>query len=290
MSDKLPAVMAMKAGAKPVAIVPQTFEECYRMAKLLSMSAMVPDSFKGQPDDCCVAIMQGLEVGLSPIAALQSIAVINGRPTIWGDGALAVVRASGLLEYVKETDDGKQATCEVKRKEEPEPITRQFSQQDAERAGLLKVKEGKKPGPWHTYPARMRQMRARSWALRDGFADVLKGLHIAEEAQDIPMRDITPTKASTLTLPDIPDEPAKEPDAPQPQADTAQGKKPDKKPDTTDADYLEELAALFAATRDMDSLNEVLVHNEMETEDRGLQQAVRDIYEKHRTRIYDQMT
>ena len=52
---------------------------------------------------------------------------------------------------------------------------------DAKRAGLL----GKK-GPWTEYPQRMLQMRARSWALRDGFADVLKGLSVREEAQDIP--------------------------------------------------------------------------------------------------------
>ena len=45
-----------------------------------------------------IAIMHGLEVGLSPLSALQRIAVINGRPTIWGDGALALVKASGLCE------------------------------------------------------------------------------------------------------------------------------------------------------------------------------------------------
>jgi hypothetical protein len=203
MSEKLPAIMAMKAGGQPLAIVPQTFEDCYRMAKLLAASGMVPDGFKGNPDACCVAILQGLEVGLSPMAALQSIAVINGRPSIWGDGALAIVRASGMLEGIRETDDGKEAVCEVKRKGDAEPVVRKFSEADAQIAGLAT-----KTGPWKTYPRRMRQMRARSWALRDGFADVLKGLHIGEEAQDIPIRDITPAKAQ-IELQDIPDaEPA----------------------------------------------------------------------------------
>jgi len=197
MNEKVPAVMAMKSGAKALAIVPQTFEECYRMAKLLAVSDMVPDSYKDKPDACCVALMQGLEVGLSPMAALQSIAVINGRPCIWGDGALAVVRASGQLAFIREFDDGAKATCIIKRKGEAETIIRTFSQQDAEKALLAR-----KSGPWQTYPQRMRQMRARSWALRDGFADLLKGLHVAEEAQDIPMRDVTP---APLEVPDIPD-------------------------------------------------------------------------------------
>lgn len=202
--SKLPAVLAMRAGAKPMAIVPQTFEECYRMAKLLAASGMVPDNYRDKPEACCVAVMQGLELGLSPVAAVNSIAVINGRPSVWGDGALAVVRASGLMESFKETDDGKEATCAIKRKDDTEPIVRKFSMDDAKRAGLA----GKK-GPWQDYPQRMRQMRARSWALRDGFADVLKGLYIAEEAQDIPMRDVTPS-AGVLDVPDTVEAPAPE--------------------------------------------------------------------------------
>ena len=148
---------------------------------------------------------------------------------------------------------------------------------------------------WKQMPGRMLRHRALIQCARVafGFAGIMDPDEFEqwqERFRGETARDITPAKAPTLALPDIPDELAKEPATPPPQADTAQGRKPDKKPDKTDADYLEELAASFAATRDMDSLNEVLVHNEMETEDRGLQQAVRDIYEKHRTRIYDQMT
>lgn len=176
----------LTAGGKALGINPQSFDDCYRMGRILAVSGLVPEHFKDKPEACTVAIMQGLEVGLSPMAALQSIAVINGRPSLWGDGALAVVRASGLLELFEETDDGSTATCRVVRKAQGE-LVRTFSMEDAKKAGLAG-----KPGPWTQYPRRMRQMRARSWALRDGFADVLKGLHIAEEAQDIPMKDITP--------------------------------------------------------------------------------------------------
>jgi len=116
--------------------------------------------------------MAGLEVGLSPFTALQSIAVIGGNPSVWGDGALALVEASMLLEWIKEEFDeaAKIATCSVKRFGKPEATVRTFSFDDAQKANLLN-----KEGPWRGYPKRMCQMRARAFALRDTFADVLKG-------------------------------------------------------------------------------------------------------------------
>ena len=54
-----------------------------------------------------------------------------------------------------------------------------FTVGDAIRAGLWK-----KAGPWTMYPKRMLQMRARSFALRDAFPDVLRGLVATEEVED----------------------------------------------------------------------------------------------------------
>jgi len=67
------------------------------------------------------------------------------------------------------------------RKDDPNPVLGQFSMADAARAGL----KGKS-GPWQQYPQRMLQMRARGFALRDAFPDVLRGLISAEVAMDIP--------------------------------------------------------------------------------------------------------
>src|SRR3546814_15538068 len=56
-----------------------------------------------------------------------------------------------------------------------------------------------KQGPWSQYPQRMRQMRARAWAMRDGFADVLKGIGIAEEVRDFPVVEGGEVQAQPLT-------------------------------------------------------------------------------------------
>ena len=163
----------------------QTFDDAFRFAKMVSASEFAPKDFKGKPESCLLAIQHGSEVGLSPMQSLQSIAVINGRPTIWGDAALALVQSSPVCEYVREYTEGEgdnlSAVCEAKRKGYPQPTVSRFSMADAKRAGLAG-----KSGPWTQYPARMLTLRARGFALRNAFADALRGLITAEEAQDYP--------------------------------------------------------------------------------------------------------
>jgi hypothetical protein len=178
----------LATGGRIAAIVPQSMEDAYRLAKAVCMAGMAPKGMD-TPEKAMIAIMRGLEVGLTPFQALDKIAVVNGRPTIWGDGAMALVRGSGLCEGIRETIEGEGdaavARCVAKRRGEAEPIVGVFSVADAKKAGLWG-----KQGPWSQFPKRMLQMRARAFALRDGFADVLGGLYLKEEMDDVePRRD-----------------------------------------------------------------------------------------------------
>lgn len=175
------AKVPVMAGGKVASFIPTSLEETWRLSTIIASSKMAPKSYDNDPNRIMVGIMAGLELGLTPFTALQSIAVIGNNPSVWGDGALALVEASGLLEYHHETFDDRTnvATCTVKRVGKPSEVVRTFSFEDAKKASLLG-----KQGPWQGYPKRMCQMRARSWALRDTFSDVLKGLGIAEEVQD----------------------------------------------------------------------------------------------------------
>jgi hypothetical protein len=183
-----------------------SFDDAFRFAKMVSASEFAPKDFRGKPESCMLAIQAGSEVGLSPMQSLQSIAVINGRPTIWGDAAMALVQSSPVCEYIKEYTEGEGdalvAVCEAKRKGYPAPTTVRFSVADAKKAGLWG-----KSGPWQQYPSRMLTLRARGFALRNAFADALRGLITAEEAQDYPtstahepsavQQPVTPRNAAT---------------------------------------------------------------------------------------------
>jgi hypothetical protein len=173
---------------------PSSLEAALQYAKELSKSDMIPKDYINKPGNILVAMQWGREIGLQPLQAMQSIAVINGRPTLWGDNALALVLASPVCEYVDESEsDATHGVCRAKRRNDTEHV-QVFTVEDAKKAGLWG-----KAGPWTTYPARMLKMRARSWALRDKFPDVMRGLGIAEEVRDTEI-DITPRRENAVQI------------------------------------------------------------------------------------------
>lgn len=165
---------------------PQTLSQLHQICELAIKGGYAP---KGTTvEGAMLAIAKGREVGLPALYSLQNIAVINGKPSIYGDAMLALVKRSGLLEDHKEglrqknggrSEDAWEAYSWAKRKGQASPVEAAFSVAEAKKAGLWG-----KPGPWQNYPRRMLQMRARSFCLRDAFPDVLGGMYAVEEAQD----------------------------------------------------------------------------------------------------------
>ena len=164
------------------ALAPQNMTEAMTMATMLCKSSMVPKCYINKPEDTLIAMMMGSELGLNPIQALQNIAVINGKPSIYGDALAALVQNHPAFGGMEESfdDAGMKATCTVWRKGGTKH-TQTFSKDDATKAGLWG-----KSGPWTSYPKRMLAMRARGFALRSQFADALAGLITREEAEDMP--------------------------------------------------------------------------------------------------------
>lgn len=194
-------------GERGVALA--TLDDLWRFGGIIVKSGLAPKGLQTQ-EAVVIAVQMGLEVGLTPMAALQNIAVINGRPSIWGDAQLAIVRGTGELEAFEEWyeqngtrmarnpttyTDATCAICKVKRRGYPAFET-SFSVGDAKAAELWS-----KVGPWKQYPARMLKFRARSFALRDSFGDALKGLKTPEENLE----------SGAIDVETVPDKPTRQP-------------------------------------------------------------------------------
>jgi hypothetical protein len=163
----------------------RTLNDYYRFAQFVVAANMLPPGILNEAG-VVIALQRGAEVGLLPMQALQSIYVVNNSPHLYGDAPKAIVEASGLMEDCKEFEEGTYPqkdykwVCIVKRRGRSKRRS-EFSIADAETAQLWgkKSKEGK-PSPWVLYPKRMLMWRARGYALRDEFPDVLKGFPIRE--------------------------------------------------------------------------------------------------------------
>lgn len=209
--------VAVPVGRNGVMI--ESLDALWRFSAIVAHGGFAPKGLEKQEAIAC-AVQFGLEIGLSPMSALQNIAVINGRPGIYGDAALGLVRNSGLMESFEEwyEVDGvmlvnskgkprnptpaelKNDTCtawtSTKRKDAEETCTG-FSISEAKVAGLWDPAKG---GPWKTYPARMLKFRARGFNLRDNFGDVLKGLRTKEELDDMPLEELPPPPIGRVRL------------------------------------------------------------------------------------------
>lgn len=197
MSD-VPAIQAQKPAFD---LSPQTFEQALTFANYLAESEMVPKNFRGKPGDCLIAMQWGYDVGLKPLQALQNIAVINGKPGLYGDAGKAVLLANGCIieeDDIAIVEKNARARCKITRPGRP-PTERTYSLENAKTAGLWG-----KEGPWRTSPWRQMAWRAFWFSARDAAADLLKGLPGAEEIQDIPAtgeKSIDPATGEIATKP-----------------------------------------------------------------------------------------
>ena len=238
-------------------------DDLYRFAQMVVASPFCPKDFKDAVS-VVVAVQFGFELGLTPMASLQNIAVINGKPSVYGDVMLALVRASGLLAdfsegmVVKSVVDGfacscarwaregeclhtraatvpftregeeRVSVCFSQRRGSSEGAVRTFGVIDAKTAGLWR-----KGGPWTTNPDRMLMFRARGFNLRDEFGDVLKGLISREEAMDMEEVQSTTSHKLANTLKERLKGTPTETVDPEPEAIDAEEVQPETKPPAT---------------------------------------------------------
>ncbi|MBB5040843.1 recombinase RecT [Shinella fusca] len=283
MMNEVTRIPALTGGSQVVAIVPRTFEETFRVARAVVASKLAPAALIGklEGDDAAsavaVAIMSGAELGLKPMVALRSFTVINGKPALYGDGLINVVRQSGKVAYLRTGCDERNGKligwCEAKRNDTDEEKRVEFSQGDAERAGLWQTeaivtkwnkferKNEQKPNdsPWWRFPQRMLAWRAAGYCLRELFGDVLGGIRDEFEAREIAdaedMRDITPAERPAPPKPPAPPAP---PSAKVIEADPAS--EPETQSTESEFDlgsFLEELETSLATAKDAASAAEI---------------------------------
>lgn len=190
---------------KVFSLTPTNLDQAIKLAELIAGSDLAPKDFKGKSGNCLIAMQMGMEVGLAPMQAIQNIAVINGKPSVYGDVGKALLFSKGFKIDERDTKETKakgEAWCKVTRPD-GEFAERTFSLEDAKTAGLWG-----KQGPWTTNPYRQMAWRAFWFAARDKAADVLKGICGAEEVEDYVETTSEPAAPIAMPKPMVPEDSA----------------------------------------------------------------------------------
>ena len=156
----------------------QSADAAYQVAERLSSSAFVPAQFKGKPVELTAAILSGLEVGLSPMAAMRSFDIIQGQAAPRAITLRAVVQSHGHEMVLVESTS---ARCRMKgrRRGSEEWQTVTWTMDRARDLGLAS-KDG-----WKKQPTAMLLARATSELARLIASDAILGIgYSAEEVAD----------------------------------------------------------------------------------------------------------
>jgi len=177
-------------------------------SKALAASDLLPKQYRNSPANVLVAVEYGRALGLEPMAAIQGIHVVEGKPTASAQLIGALVRNAG--HRLRVVGDDTQATATIRRADDPDfEFTATWTMQRAAKAGLA----GK--GSWAKYPAAMLKARAITEVARDACPEVLAGVsYTAEElgvdpvaAPAAPAPPPVPTVADPVVTVERDDEP-----------------------------------------------------------------------------------
>lgn len=166
---------------------PKIMNLSFRTARMLSGSALVPDTYRNSPENCLVAIDLANRLGLSPLMVMQNLYVVKGKPAWSGSFCAAAVNGSGrftALEFIFVGEPGTPSygcyARACRRSNGSVCVSDTVTMQMAQKEGWLN-----KPGSkWQTMPVQMMMYRAAAFFARAHCSDILLGIPIYEEVQD----------------------------------------------------------------------------------------------------------
>lgn len=159
----------------------EAMSAAHKLGSALAGTDMVPQDYKGKPDNATAAILYGAEVGLSAIQSLQQIFIVHGKPAMYGRTMVALVMKAGHeIGEVEATQDS--VTWHGRRRDNGREFTAEWAIGRAELAGYVKNAKYK------TNPIEMLRAKAQTEVCRTLFPDVLLGM--AHSVEDLELETV----------------------------------------------------------------------------------------------------
>ena len=204
------------AGGNLIREAAAVMADAHALAKAICNTQMIPQHFKGKPDECAAAMLYGASLGLDPMQAVKGIYVVHGSAALYARTMASIVlRDQHELWTVESTNEAVTVAGRRNGTDRVEQSTWTY-----ERAQLAGYTSNAK---YKTDPQAMLYAKAVSEVCRKIAPDSLAGVYAVEELQlekvrpgadDRPARAVTAATFTSVTpKPEPTPAPAEEPPA-----------------------------------------------------------------------------
>lgn len=201
----------------------EAFEQTARVANMLSKSTIVPEAYRGKPEDCFIAVEMAARMNTSPIFIMQNLYVVKGKPSWAGQACMAMITSCGKFRNVKHVYTGTRGTDDRGCYVTAERISDGEVLQGTEVTIKMATGEGwMSNSKWKNMPEQMLGYRAASFFARMFCPEAMMGLQTTEEIYDAdPVMPVAEApSAANLSSAILSEEPA----PPEPEKKTARKK------------------------------------------------------------------
>lgn len=166
----------------------EQFQMAMQASEMLASSNMVPKAYQKNPGSCFVAINTALRLKMDPLMVMQNLYVVYGTPSWSGKFAIALIQACGKfssLEFEERRNAEEKLVAMRLRAIRNETRKECFGVWVTEEM-VKKEKWMEKDGSkWLTMPELMYRYRAAAFFARTECPEVLNGLSVEGEAEDV---------------------------------------------------------------------------------------------------------
>ena len=156
------------------------------MSSFLAKSTIIPVSYQNRPENILICVDLASRMGLSPLAVMQNLYIIQGKPSFSGQAIASLIRSSGQFSNVEVNfvgEEGKDSWgCYVSAERNGKTLKGATVTMKMAHAEGWSKKSGSK---WLTMPEIMLTYRAYTFFGRQFAPELMMGLHAVEELEDI---------------------------------------------------------------------------------------------------------
>ncbi len=175
----------------------EMMEKALKFSEIMAQADIIPTHYRGKPANVFIAVQSALRMNLDPMQIMQNTFVISGKLGMVTAFAISLANQSGLFDSgiryrIEGSGENLKVTAYTNLKKSGAEISYTITMREAKAEGWTKNAK------YQSLPELMLRYRAATLLIRTHVPEVLNGMHMVEEIEDVVIstKDVTPKTQS----------------------------------------------------------------------------------------------